>query len=322
MRATTKGFSIIELMVAVLLGALLLMGLVQVYAGVRQSDLTQGALARVQESGRLAVEMITRDIRQADYWGCMRQRDPTTKILSITNRMDTTDTDYVAWTGANAVSGNNNITALTLGGKAVKAGTDVITLKTSTDLCAGQGRVVNPVTAGTLQVDASCPVTAGQPVVITTCDAGDLFTVSSVAAGVISHNTTYNTGAAVKNSSASLTKAYGAEAKILTPIQRIYFIATGTGGALSLFRLDDKKTTADELVTGVKDMQILYGEDTNNDNAPDKYRDASAVTNMDNVRSIRVTLTMISDVRVPNSPTGFLEKSITAVADIRNRSLK
>jgi type IV pilus assembly protein PilW len=307
-------------MVAVLLGALLMMGVVQVFSGVKRSDASQQAFSRVQESARLAMEMMVNDIRMADYWGCFRQRDAATHVLSVTNRMDTTDADYINWIGANAVSGSDNITSLTIGTKAVLAGTDTIMLKTSMDLCSGQGRVVNAVTAGTLQVNASCPVAAGQAAVVTTCDAGDLFTITSVAGGVLGHNTTYNTGRAIKNSSAALSKNYGAEAKILAPQQRAYFVATGTGGSPSLFR-SDNNGAAEELVPGVENLQILYGEDANADSAPDKYSTAAAVTNMDNVRSVKITLTVRSDVRMRETGDGLLRKDLSAVADIRNRSL-
>jgi len=317
MNLKANGFSLIELMVAIMLGAFLMLGVVQVFSSVKRSDSTQQSFSRVQESARLAMDMLSRDIRAADYWGCYRDRSA--HALTVTNRLDTTDTDYVDWIGSRAVSGNNNITSLTIGTKAVLAGTDTIMLKTSADLCAGQGRVVGD-PPGALTVDASCPVVAGQAALVTTCSGGDLFTITSVAAGVISHNTTYNTGSAIKNSSATLN-VYGASAKILAPLQRVYFIATGVGGSPSLFR-SDNNGAAEELVPGVENLQLLYGEDKNADGVADTYSTSAAVTEMDNVSSVKITLTVRGDSNVGASGDGLLRKNLTTVADIRNRSLK
>ncbi len=64
-----RGVSLIELMVAVVVGLLLLGGLIQVYLSNKQSYNAQEQLARMQESGRFAMDMITLDLRRAGYWG-------------------------------------------------------------------------------------------------------------------------------------------------------------------------------------------------------------------------------------------------------------
>ncbi|OAD20079.1 type IV pilus assembly protein PilW [Candidatus Thiomargarita nelsonii] len=74
-----------------------------------------------------------------------------------------------------------------------------------------------------------------------------------------------------------------------------YFIATSTNG-FSLFRdnnpIDDPldTTNAEELVEGVENMQIRYGEDTNGDGVIDQYLNSDNVTDMQNVLAIRITL--------------------------------
>lgn len=65
-----SGLSLIELMVALALGGLLMLGLVQIFSASRASySLAQGA-ARVQESSRLAVEYLQHDLRHAGHFGC------------------------------------------------------------------------------------------------------------------------------------------------------------------------------------------------------------------------------------------------------------
>jgi type IV pilus assembly protein PilW len=61
---------------------------------------------------------------------------------------------------------------------------------------------------------------------------------------------------------------------------------------------------AEELVEGVEDMQILYGENTNNDasNSADRFVPADQVSDWDNVVSVRVSLLVqsIEDNLVPD----------------------
>jgi type IV pilus assembly protein PilW len=45
-----------------------------------------------------------------------------------------------------------------------------------------------------------------------------------------------------------------------------------------------------ELVTGVENMQILYGEDTDGDGTANRYLDQGSVASMDNVVSVRIAL--------------------------------
>lgn len=67
---SSRGFSLIELMIAVVLGAALLFGVIQIFDSNKQSSRLQHAFVEVQEAGRIAADLLARDIRMADYWGC------------------------------------------------------------------------------------------------------------------------------------------------------------------------------------------------------------------------------------------------------------
>lgn len=67
------GLSLIELMIAIALGALLLLGLVQIFSGVRTTFGTTEALSRIQENSRFALEFIRRDVRMAGHFGCVNE---------------------------------------------------------------------------------------------------------------------------------------------------------------------------------------------------------------------------------------------------------
>lgn len=68
------GLSLIELMIAMLIGLVLILGLVQVFGASRQAyQLSQG-IARNQENGRFAVDFLSRDLRMAGHTGCVNDQ--------------------------------------------------------------------------------------------------------------------------------------------------------------------------------------------------------------------------------------------------------
>lgn len=66
-----RGLSLIELMVALALGTLLILGLVQLFSASRSAFLASEGLSRVQETGRMAMEWLQRDLRMAGHMGCV-----------------------------------------------------------------------------------------------------------------------------------------------------------------------------------------------------------------------------------------------------------
>ncbi|MCP1624817.1 PilW family protein [Pseudomonas nitroreducens] len=65
-----RGLSMIELMVALLLSTLLLLGVLQMFSNSSASDKTSSALTRVQDSGRVVLDLVSMDARRAGYQGC------------------------------------------------------------------------------------------------------------------------------------------------------------------------------------------------------------------------------------------------------------
>jgi type IV pilus assembly protein PilW len=71
------GLSLIELMVAVVLSSLLLLGVVELFANTSRTDRSGAALADMQDDARVAMEFLKRDMRRAGYIGCA---DPQTGV--------------------------------------------------------------------------------------------------------------------------------------------------------------------------------------------------------------------------------------------------
>ena len=72
---TARGLSLIELMVALSIGALLLAGAVTVYMQSRNTYRTNDVASRMQEVGRYALDVISPDVRLAGFWGLTNRPD-------------------------------------------------------------------------------------------------------------------------------------------------------------------------------------------------------------------------------------------------------
>jgi type IV pilus assembly protein PilW len=73
-RSRIRGVSLIELMIALAIGMLLVLGLVEVFSASRVAyQLSQG-IARVQENGRFAMDYLQRDLRMVGHMGCVNDQ--------------------------------------------------------------------------------------------------------------------------------------------------------------------------------------------------------------------------------------------------------
>ncbi len=76
-RPNQRGFSLVELMIAVLIALFLLGGLVTLVIGTRKTSTTQTALSQLQDNERIAMTMITNIVQKAGYFP-----DPVNQTLS------------------------------------------------------------------------------------------------------------------------------------------------------------------------------------------------------------------------------------------------
>jgi type IV pilus assembly protein PilW len=261
------GLTLIEIMVALVVSLILIAGVIQIFVGTRQTYRFQDALARVQENGRYAAEVIGRDARLAGYSGC-------TTLVSVTPRaIPPLAVDYSRDT---YIFGNDP-------GLPAQPGTDTLTLRM---LSPNTVRLSADMTAPSddITIDTNIPdLAVNQIVGIADCNNVDIFRVNTVA----------GTGPVTITPHDDLTKAY-LTGSILSRFQEVsYFVQPGLSGALALWRRDAAGDT--ELVEGVEDLWLRYGVDTNNDGAANIYAEAAGVADWSRVRSIRVSLLLASN---------------------------
>lgn len=71
MRGWVRGFSLLELLVALAVGLVLVLGVSQVVIGSRATQASQQAAMLLQDDARFALSKLLQDIRQAGMFGCL-----------------------------------------------------------------------------------------------------------------------------------------------------------------------------------------------------------------------------------------------------------
>ena len=77
-----RGLSLVELMIAILISSLLLIGVLDLFANNNAATRSNTALSRVQESGRILLDIIGTDALRAGYQGCSAASN-TAKVGSL-----------------------------------------------------------------------------------------------------------------------------------------------------------------------------------------------------------------------------------------------
>ncbi len=105
-----RGFSLIELMIALVIGLFLMLGVIQIFAGSRLSYQVHEGIGRIQENGRFGIEILSRQIRMAGYRSSFRLSDAT--VFGVGNRI---------------IDGRNNVAGG--GADSVVAGSDKLIIR-------------------------------------------------------------------------------------------------------------------------------------------------------------------------------------------------
>lgn len=282
-----SGLSLIELMIAMVIGLVLMLGVSQVFLSTRNVYSNQDAISRMQETGRLAMEFMGRDARMAGYTGCASGTAGTTTntITPSTVRsrievgvegLDNTAAVATAYTLSPLPVANTDVlvirgafgsgVALT----ASNVGTSISVNAPSTAVEAGA------CAAGTTRVSGICP---GDTAVIADCAKATIFSVSSITSG----------GAITAG--AVIPTTFNTDAEVVLANTLVYYIAISpTTNRRGLWQKIGSNPAV-ELLEGVQDMQVLYGRDTGIDGIPDEYQTATDVANATawpKVQSVRI----------------------------------
>lgn len=297
-RKYQQGMTLIEIMIALLIGAFLLGGILHIFINSKQTYRMQEGLSRMQENGRFAMSFLERDIRMAGFRGCNSTTTPTNNLNSPTDFLNAFGTAIEGFESTSASAWTPTINAAIT---SPLGGSDVITIRRADD----QSFTVTTHASATANLTLDASATTAElkstgflksdgtnnytTAIVSDCSATAVFQVTGIAGTVLSHATGLNSSPCVPcNASNDLGKTYvGAQ---VYPINTIsFYVRTGAGGQPSLYRRIGSNA-AEEMVEGIENMQILYGEDTDADSTANYYVPANSVVNMGNVVSIRISL--------------------------------
>ena len=292
--AAQRGVSLIELMVALLLGLFLIFGAVTIYQQSRSTLRTTEAVARLQEAARLAFDVLESDVRMASYWGLSNRSD------FIVNRAapgQGLPEPFVATdhgTAINACGGSNSNWLINLdeyiGG-----------FNDSYGLASGCPSFENSASglSDTLIVRRGA---AAQPA---TLDVNKAYIQTSRIQGTLFVPTA---GCLSPTDPACIPPAYSPPASQTRElIVHAYYVADQSTLRSDVPSLRRKRlaningaTTAaamldEEIVPGVEDMQICFGIDTNGDTNVDAYANPGAVPPAAEILSATIWLRLRSE---------------------------
>ena len=300
------GFSLIELMIASVIGLVILGGAVTVFSTNSASSKLSTGMARIQDNGRVALDIISYSTRMAGYEGCRDEvKDPAIVLATVAPTVDLRD--GAIW-GSEVDTGNSWDPARPadlnpISGR-VKADTDVFYIqhgsgRTSTlaaDMASSSADILLPLNPDQFATN--------DMLMISNCETTEIFRATDVddnAAGqtVVQHGTSAN----IQSNFNTVYTGTGDRDAVPVRVMRFeasaYFIGdsnrdTPNGDSIfSLFVRDTTTGTTTELVEGVENLQVLYGENVQPD--PElppliRYVTADAVTNFANVLSVQLGL--------------------------------
>lgn len=296
------GLSLVEIMVALALSAVLATALYRIVLGNQQGMMMTESYAKTQEAARTAFDMLQYDLRMAGYRGCAHTSSNITSLLnSAGGNYSTFLHDFSV-----SIAGINNYSSGVIpGNKTPVAGSDIFISRGAipTDLILAEDIPANAnnfTVAGPLAQFES--LKAGHVMMVSDCENADIFAVSAVQSQtppLIRHEASVTGGPS--NVDYKLTRQYVRGSQVLLLNTVVYFIAESTliPGINSLYRyesLDGNGADAKELVPYIEDMQLTYSVDVDGDGVPDEYRQSDAIADMsETVHAIRIDLKVATE---------------------------
>ena len=324
----TRGFSLVELMVAITLALIVTAGVMSVFVGSRSAYQSTAGVAAVSDSGRFALNFLESAVRDAGNMAC---GSPVRTIFNVgpgtpLNVPPLPTLAFQPMTGFEAANtgivGAYNITVTPgaagnwnspigwAGGLDPAFGTlatapvinnDILVVRSSTQ--GGTPAYVTNVGATNSFDVVSVPATfaAQKLAIISDCVKSVIFQISSIGGNTISHNTGGVPGNLTNTFPPLVNFDLGSEVTLLQTTA--YYIGVGADGDGALFSADlsagnsfttvaspTSPASPNELVPDIEAMQILYGLDTTGTRTVSQWVTADQVPDFTSVMSVHIAL--------------------------------
>lgn len=339
------GVSLVELMISLVLGLVLMGGVVQVITTSQSSYQELIEQSRMQETAKLAMDYIVRDLRNVGYWGCSGNAIP------AANTLDTSAGKF--FRPNDTLGGWDNIVVgsepANYGGAI--AGTDVVEMRVidlngslSVESQPGNGKDGG---SASLILNKVHGYEEGTIWAVVEKDCSNMAVFAQSSAGGNAATVTHNTGAdnctkalkgnfTCEDTSGEVWGTYSSGAAIFVVERVAYTIETSVSGQNALFRRTpdyDADDGLEELIQGISDLQFVYGVDQNGDNAVDRFATAAQIKavyededgdgNCDSsVLCFSQVISISIEIEVaPINNTDILRRTFTTSLRLRNRGL-
>ena len=305
----SAGFSLVELMVSLTLSLILMAGALSILYSTKLTSAENERLARVQEAGRTAFELIRQDGRAAGYVGCAHPTLDNNFSPALSNFYNNLNASTLLWNFAAPAAGFEATSATAWapildtvipGAPAPAGGSDILVLRSAR---AGSpafrtNSTFSPGSDIPVDRDPNVSLTVPVPVVISDCQGATVFMATGFTGTAGTATISHATSGTPTNSNSTLNRAFGKDS-LVQPVQTvIYYVASCTAVNLpvcpaitppALWQIVGNGAPQ-ELIQGIEGMQLLYGVDTNFDLLADVYQKANAVSNWSNVVSINIAV--------------------------------
>ncbi|MGB0213493.1 PilW family protein [Algiphilus sp.] len=284
-RRAQAGMTLVELMIAMVLGLVLVGGAIQVLLSTQESYRLQENMARLQENARFAMEMVARDLRMAGYSHC-----GTIDNISFHNNVADPDGDPDP-----AFDFGNAATIRDVAPQGALAGSDALRLRHAQERSLRVQTVPGGGSANLKVGGNVLHLRQGDVVTVTDCSEADTFRITNTPAETEDESDQVTLAHAANfNVSPHLQGSYAAGDRVVVIRNLTWFIAEdddlhadGTPVPV-LYR--DAGDGPEAVVEDVRAMRIRYGTDDDGDGSAERYLRAAAVTDWRRVVSVRVSL--------------------------------
>ena len=321
------GFTLIELMVAMLLGLIVIGGVISVFLAGQQTYRTNEALGDVENGSRTAFELLARDIRNAGLTGCDSSSGRVANVVNPPSPW------YANWNSAligyDDATADPALSGLTTNKPVAKTSSVHVISTANSDITVSQTPSSD---SASFKINAATTeLSTGDLVMICDFDHAAILQITKYngdtnvvhdsgnngTPGNCSKGLGYPTACTSANGDAY---AFPPNSRVAVLTAAIWYIGTNPLNGSSLYRVtvghgsNGTPSTPQEMVRNVTDMQIKYLQPPGTN-----FDTAAKMTNWATVNAAQISLKLQSTNARASTNSQPLIRSFTSTTTVRNR---